>query len=199
MSNRILSLSESYDWMRRLTIRNPLKPKQKIALAFDKLEPEEIANQLTYLEWKTLRRITVCFAFLFLPSFSLKSNKMFKLQNKHKTKTVLGLQVVCNAWQLAGHARAAALHSAVQWRLAVDPVHDTEQDDAQAACRHHTQVSRDSHSLAPPAQLQLADGRRRRHLPQRHIAPLQDQSVPLCRGSKSGHRQIVARSIIQKH
>jgi hypothetical protein len=45
--------------MRKLTTRNPLKSKQKIALAFDKLEPEVIASQLTFLEWKTLRRISV--------------------------------------------------------------------------------------------------------------------------------------------
>ena len=28
-------------------------------LAFNKIEPDVLASQLTYLEWKTLRRITV--------------------------------------------------------------------------------------------------------------------------------------------
>lgn len=51
--------SESYDWMRKLTTRNPQRSKQKIPLAFDKIEPEVLASQLTYLEWKTLRRISV--------------------------------------------------------------------------------------------------------------------------------------------
>ena len=48
---------ESYDWMRKLTTRNPMRPKQKITLAFNKIEPEVLAAQLTFLEWKTLRRI----------------------------------------------------------------------------------------------------------------------------------------------
>lgn len=39
-----ISSIESYDWMRKLTTRHPLKSKQKIALAFDKLEPEVIAR-----------------------------------------------------------------------------------------------------------------------------------------------------------
>ncbi|RNA18762.1 ras guanyl-releasing 3-like isoform X1, partial [Brachionus plicatilis] len=53
-----ISKIECYDWMRKLTTKNPLKPKQKIALGFDKMEPEVLASQLTYLEWKTLRRIS---------------------------------------------------------------------------------------------------------------------------------------------
>jgi hypothetical protein len=44
--------------MRKLTTRNSNRSKEKIALAFDKLEPDVIACQLTYLEWKTLRRIS---------------------------------------------------------------------------------------------------------------------------------------------
>lgn len=49
--------SESYDWMRKLTMRHAFNSKQKITLAFNKIEPEVLANQLTFLEWKTLRRI----------------------------------------------------------------------------------------------------------------------------------------------
>ncbi len=43
--------------MRKLTMCHPLRSKQKITLAFNKIEPEVLACQLTYLEWKTLRRI----------------------------------------------------------------------------------------------------------------------------------------------
>lgn len=43
--------------MRKLTTRNPMRSKQKITLAFNKIEPDVLASQLTYLEWKTLRRI----------------------------------------------------------------------------------------------------------------------------------------------
>lgn len=42
-----------------MTTRNPIKIKQNIPLAFNKIEPDVLACQLTYLEWKTLRRISV--------------------------------------------------------------------------------------------------------------------------------------------
>ena len=46
--------------MRKLTTRNTARPqKQNISLAFNKIEPDVLASQLTYLEWKTLRRISV--------------------------------------------------------------------------------------------------------------------------------------------
>ena len=51
--------SDSYDWMRKFTTRNPMRSRQHIPLAFNKIEPDVLANQLTYLEWKTLRRISV--------------------------------------------------------------------------------------------------------------------------------------------
>lgn len=55
----IYANSESFDWMRKLTTRHPPKSKQKIPLAFNRIEPEVLASQLTYLEWKALRRISV--------------------------------------------------------------------------------------------------------------------------------------------
>ncbi len=38
-------------------MRLPMNSKQKINLAFNKIEPEVLANQLTFLECETLRRI----------------------------------------------------------------------------------------------------------------------------------------------
>ena len=68
----ILYFSDNYDWMRKFTTRNPMRSKQHMPLAFNKIEPEVLANQLTYLEWKTLRRISVSFAFLNILLFTFK-------------------------------------------------------------------------------------------------------------------------------
>ena len=58
--------------MRKFTTRNPMRSKQHMPLAFNKIEPEVLANQLTYLEWKTLRRISVSFAFINILLFTFK-------------------------------------------------------------------------------------------------------------------------------
>ncbi|KAK7479460.1 hypothetical protein BaRGS_00029276 [Batillaria attramentaria] len=48
----------SYDWMRNMSVRNPAsKHARKVSLVFNHLEPEELAAQLTYLEYKAFRRI----------------------------------------------------------------------------------------------------------------------------------------------
>ncbi|CAF0936863.1 unnamed protein product [Adineta ricciae] len=47
----------SFDWMRQMTVRNQTKNKT-VSLAFNSIEPQTLAAQLTYLEWKILRRIT---------------------------------------------------------------------------------------------------------------------------------------------
>ncbi|XP_042713370.1 RAS guanyl-releasing protein 1 isoform X9 [Chrysemys picta bellii] len=51
----------SRDWSRKLTQR--IKPntskKRKVSLLFDHLEPEELSDHLTYLEFKSFRRISV--------------------------------------------------------------------------------------------------------------------------------------------
>ncbi|CAM4693202.1 unnamed protein product, partial [Lepidochelys kempii] len=50
----------SRDWSRKLTQR--IKPntskKRKVSLLFDHLEPEELSDHLTYLEFKSFRRIS---------------------------------------------------------------------------------------------------------------------------------------------
>ncbi|CAH2328317.1 RAS guanyl-releasing 1 [Pelobates cultripes] len=59
---RLLDTSQinSRDWSRKLTQR--MKPncskKRKVSLLFDHLEPEELAEHLTYLEYKSFRRIS---------------------------------------------------------------------------------------------------------------------------------------------
>ncbi|XP_076463692.1 ras guanyl-releasing protein 3-like isoform X1 [Babylonia areolata] len=53
-----LSTVPSYDWMRNMSVRNPAsKHARKVSLVFNHLEPEELAAQLTYLEYKAFRRI----------------------------------------------------------------------------------------------------------------------------------------------
>lgn len=47
----------SFDWMRQMTVRNLVKNKT-VSLGFNNIEPQTLAAQLTYLEWKILRRIT---------------------------------------------------------------------------------------------------------------------------------------------
>lgn len=47
----------SFDWIHQMTIRYQAKNKI-VSLAFNNIEPHILAAQLTYLEWKFLRRIT---------------------------------------------------------------------------------------------------------------------------------------------
>ncbi|UJR28655.1 hypothetical protein I4U23_009885 [Adineta vaga] len=47
----------SFDWMRQMTVRNQTKNKT-VSLGFNNIDPQTLAAQLTYLEWKILRRIT---------------------------------------------------------------------------------------------------------------------------------------------
>ncbi|XP_061406099.1 ras guanyl-releasing protein 3-like isoform X1 [Lethenteron reissneri] len=54
-----ISAIPSYEWMRRVTQRSKLcKSKRKVSLLFDHLEPAELAEHLTYLEFKAFRRIS---------------------------------------------------------------------------------------------------------------------------------------------
>ncbi|XP_046564912.1 ras guanyl-releasing protein 3-like isoform X1 [Haliotis rubra] len=53
-----LSKVPSYDWMRNMSVRQPSrKHSRKVSLVFNHLEPDELAEQLTYLEFKAFRRI----------------------------------------------------------------------------------------------------------------------------------------------
>lgn len=54
------SSSPSFDWMRKLTQRKKQAKKGKASLLFDHLEPMELAEHLTFLEFKSIRRISVC-------------------------------------------------------------------------------------------------------------------------------------------
>lgn len=55
----VCSFSPSYDWMRKLTQRKKQVKKGKASLLFDHLEPIELAEHLTFLEYKSIRRISV--------------------------------------------------------------------------------------------------------------------------------------------
>ncbi|KAB5561893.1 hypothetical protein PHYPO_G00011750 [Pangasianodon hypophthalmus] len=57
---RLLDISTipSYDWMRKLTQRKKQVKKGKASLLFDHLEPMELAEHLTFLEYKSIRRIS---------------------------------------------------------------------------------------------------------------------------------------------
>lgn len=50
------------DWSRKLTqrIKSNTSKKRKVSLLFDHLEPEELSEHLTFLEFKSFRRISVC-------------------------------------------------------------------------------------------------------------------------------------------
>ncbi|XP_077350861.1 ras guanyl-releasing protein 3 isoform X2 [Festucalex cinctus] len=52
-----ISTIPSYDWMRKLTQRKKQVKKGKASLLFDHLEPIELAEHLTFLEFKSIRRI----------------------------------------------------------------------------------------------------------------------------------------------
>ncbi|XP_007420708.1 ras guanyl-releasing protein 3 [Python bivittatus] len=53
-----ISSIPSYDWMRRITQRKKTSKKGKACLLFDHLEPIELAEHLTFLEYKSFRRIS---------------------------------------------------------------------------------------------------------------------------------------------
>ncbi|CAB1312610.1 unnamed protein product [Coregonus sp. 'balchen'] len=59
--NKLIDISTipSYDWMRKLTQRKKQAKKGKASLLFDHLEPMELAEHLTFLEYKSIRRISV--------------------------------------------------------------------------------------------------------------------------------------------
>ncbi|XP_033115853.1 ras guanyl-releasing protein 3-like isoform X3 [Anneissia japonica] len=48
----------SYDWMRVVSVRNPVRGRnRKVSLVFNHLEPTELADHLTFLEYKVFRRL----------------------------------------------------------------------------------------------------------------------------------------------
>ncbi|XP_030581122.1 ras guanyl-releasing protein 3 [Archocentrus centrarchus] len=53
-----ISTIPSYDWMRKITQRKKQTKKGKASLLFDHLEPIELAEHLTFLEFKSIRRIS---------------------------------------------------------------------------------------------------------------------------------------------
>ena len=54
------SPSPTYKWKRQVTQRNPVgQKKRKMSLLFDHLEPMELAEHLTYLEYRSFSKILV--------------------------------------------------------------------------------------------------------------------------------------------
>ena len=52
--------SPTYKWKRQVTQRNPVgQKKRKMSLLFDHLEPLELAEHLTYLEYRSFCKILV--------------------------------------------------------------------------------------------------------------------------------------------
>ena len=50
----------SYDWIRNISVRDPnAKHNRKVSLVFNHLEPSDLAKHLTYLEHRSMRRISV--------------------------------------------------------------------------------------------------------------------------------------------
>ncbi|CAH1791529.1 unnamed protein product [Owenia fusiformis] len=66
----------SYDWIRAVSVRNPmnLRRSQKVTLEFNHLQPNDLAEQLTFLEYKALRRITFTDFKNYAVRVSLKDN-----------------------------------------------------------------------------------------------------------------------------
>nr|XP_006824154.1 PREDICTED: LOW QUALITY PROTEIN: ras guanyl-releasing protein 3-like [Saccoglossus kowalevskii] len=54
-----ISSIPSYDWMRHISVRNStIRHNRKVSLVFNHLEPNELADHLTFLEYKIFRRLT---------------------------------------------------------------------------------------------------------------------------------------------
>ncbi|XP_064601719.1 ras guanyl-releasing protein 3-like isoform X2 [Liolophura sinensis] len=54
-----LSKVPSYEWIRNMSVRNTsVRQHRKVSLVFNHLESDELAEQLTFLEYKAFRRIT---------------------------------------------------------------------------------------------------------------------------------------------
>lgn len=70
-----LSKVPSYDWMRSISVRNPsMRHNRKVSLVFNHLEPEELADHLTYLEYRAFRRINFTDFKSYAMTASLKDN-----------------------------------------------------------------------------------------------------------------------------
>ena len=67
----------TYDWMHKMSVRHKAKRKKKVPLVFKHLEPKELAEQLTYMEFKAIRRISVLFFCLFFFKINLFQEAVF--------------------------------------------------------------------------------------------------------------------------
>ncbi|XP_022097290.1 ras guanyl-releasing protein 3-like [Acanthaster planci] len=81
----------SYDWMRVISVRNPsMRTNRKVSLVFNHLEPRELANHLTFLEYKIFRRLN----FADLKSYALTG----QLKDNLKLERSIGLFNGLSLW-----------------------------------------------------------------------------------------------------
>ncbi len=81
----------SYDWMRVISVRNPsMRTNRKVSLVFNHLEPGELANHLTFLEYKIFRRLN----FADLKSYALSG----QLKDNLKLERSIGLFNGLSLW-----------------------------------------------------------------------------------------------------
>ncbi|KAK3092337.1 hypothetical protein FSP39_001507 [Pinctada imbricata] len=78
MFKELIDLSKvpSYDWMRNMSVRpgNSMRHNRKVSLVFNHLEPLELAEHLTWLEYKAFRRINFTDFKNYAMTASLKDN-----------------------------------------------------------------------------------------------------------------------------
>eukprot|EP00057_Strongylocentrotus_purpuratus_P020825 XP_011675299.1 PREDICTED: ras guanyl-releasing protein 3 isoform X4 [Strongylocentrotus purpuratus] len=81
----------SYDWMRVISVRNPsVRTNRKVSLVFNHLEPKELADHLTFLEYKIFRRLN----FADLKSYALSG----QLKDNLKLERSIGLFNGLSLW-----------------------------------------------------------------------------------------------------
>lgn len=81
----------SYDWMRVISVRHPsVRTNRKVSLVFNRVEPKELADHLTYLEYKIFRRVN----FSDLKSYALTGH----LRDNLKLERSIGLFNGISQW-----------------------------------------------------------------------------------------------------
>lgn len=81
----------SYDWMRVISVRHPsTRTHRKVSLVFNRVEPKELADHLTYLEYKIFRRVN----FSDLKSYALTGH----LRDNLKLERSIGLFNGISQW-----------------------------------------------------------------------------------------------------
>ena len=60
LQQEVVAFRPSYDWVRNMSVKSAAsRHSSKVSLVFNNLQPQALAEILTYLEYKAFRRITV--------------------------------------------------------------------------------------------------------------------------------------------